>query len=91
MVELAHANGINVVLATVMPVSDYNKDRTGKQVIRTVQRPPGTDQRAKCVDQKILRRAWPRLLGLFYADGRRQRLAKRRHCERRPSSECQGL
>ena len=40
MVELAHANGINVVLATVMPVSDYNKDRTGKQVIRTVQRPP---------------------------------------------------
>src|SRR5580765_92521 len=40
MVELAHANGINVVLATVMPVSDYNKDRSGKQVIRTVQRPP---------------------------------------------------
>jgi len=40
MVELAHANGINVVLSTVMPVSDYNKDRTGKQVIRTVQRPP---------------------------------------------------
>jgi lysophospholipase L1-like esterase len=40
MVELAHANGINVVLATVMPVSDYNKDRSGKQIIRTVQRPP---------------------------------------------------
>lgn len=40
MVELAHANGINVVLSTVMPVSDYNKDKAGKQVIRTVQRPP---------------------------------------------------
>jgi lysophospholipase L1-like esterase len=40
MVELAHANGINVVLATVMPVSDYNKDRTGKLIIQTVRRPP---------------------------------------------------
>lgn len=40
MVDLAHANGINVVLASVMPISDYNKDRSGKPVIRSVQRPP---------------------------------------------------
>ncbi len=40
MVDLAHANGINVVLATIMPISDYNKDRSGNQVIRSVQRPP---------------------------------------------------
>jgi lysophospholipase L1-like esterase len=40
MVELAHANGINVVLSTVMPVSDYNKNAAGVQIIRTVQRPP---------------------------------------------------
>lgn len=40
MVDLAHANGINVVLASVMPISDYNKDRTGKQIVRSVQRPP---------------------------------------------------
>jgi len=40
MVDLARANGINVVLASVMPISDYNKDASGKQVIRSVQRPP---------------------------------------------------
>jgi lysophospholipase L1-like esterase len=40
MVELAHANGINVVLATVMPVSDYNKNAAGVPIVRTVQRPP---------------------------------------------------
>ena len=40
MVDLAHANGINVVLASVMPISDYNKDAQGNQIIRTVRRPP---------------------------------------------------
>ena len=40
MVDLAHANGINVVLATVMPISDYNKDRSGNPVIRSVRLPP---------------------------------------------------
>lgn len=40
MVDLAHANGINVVLATVMPVSDYNKNAAGAQIVRTVIRPP---------------------------------------------------
>lgn len=40
MVELAHANGINVVVASVLPVSDYNTNKDGKQIVRTVQRPP---------------------------------------------------
>lgn len=40
MVDLAHSNGINVVLATVMPVSDYNKNAAGVPTIRTAQRPP---------------------------------------------------
>ena len=40
MVDLAHANGINVVLATVMPVSDYNKNASGVPIVRTIQRPP---------------------------------------------------
>ncbi len=40
MVDLARANGINVVLATVMPVSDYNKNAAGVPIIRTVLRPP---------------------------------------------------
>jgi lysophospholipase L1-like esterase len=40
MVDLAQANGIRVVLASVMPVSDHNTDKSGKPVIRTVQRSP---------------------------------------------------
>jgi lysophospholipase L1-like esterase len=40
MAELARANNINVVLASVLPVSDYNKNRAGEAVVRTVQRPP---------------------------------------------------
>lgn len=42
MVELAHANGINVVLASVLPVSDYNKNREGNPIVQTVRRPPTT-------------------------------------------------
>ncbi len=38
--DLAHANGINVVLASVMPVSDYNKNAAGNQITQTVRRPP---------------------------------------------------
>jgi len=40
MAELARAHGINVVLSSVLPVSDYNKDKSGKPIIRTVQRQP---------------------------------------------------
>jgi lysophospholipase L1-like esterase len=40
MVELAHANGINVVLSSLLPVSDYHKNRDGRQITQTVRRPP---------------------------------------------------
>lgn len=40
MVDLAHANGINVVLSSVMPVSDYSKNQQGNQIIQTARRPP---------------------------------------------------
>lgn len=38
--ELATANHIRVVLASVLPVSDYEKTKDGKPIIRTTQRPP---------------------------------------------------
>ncbi len=40
MVELSHASGINVVLSSVLPISDYNKNKAGEPIIRSVQRPP---------------------------------------------------
>jgi lysophospholipase L1-like esterase len=40
MVDLARANDINVVMASVMPISDYNKNARGEQIVRSVQRPP---------------------------------------------------
>src|SRR5881394_3441912 len=40
MAELARASGIRVVLASILPVSDYEKTKDGKPIIRTVQRPP---------------------------------------------------
>ena len=39
MAELATAHGIRVVLASVLPVSDYEM-RDGKQLVQTVRRPP---------------------------------------------------
>lgn len=39
MAELARLNGIRVVLASVLPVSDYER-RDGKPIIRSEQRPP---------------------------------------------------
>ncbi len=40
MIDLARYNGINVVFASVMPVSDYNKNAQGAPIVRTVQRQP---------------------------------------------------
>jgi lysophospholipase L1-like esterase len=40
MAELARANDILVVLASLLPVNDYKKDKDGKQIIITVHRPP---------------------------------------------------
>src|SRR5437763_6481140 len=40
MSELARTHGIRVVLSSVLPISDYEKNKEGKPIIRTVQRPP---------------------------------------------------
>ena len=40
MDELARANGIRVVLASLLPVSDYNKNQKGEPFIQTARRPP---------------------------------------------------
>lgn len=40
MAELAATHHIRVVLASVLPVSDYEKSKDGKPIIRTAQRPP---------------------------------------------------
>ena len=40
MAELARLNGIRVVLASILPVSDYNKNANGEIVNRTTARPP---------------------------------------------------
>ncbi|MFN2578205.1 MAG: SGNH/GDSL hydrolase family protein [Pyrinomonadaceae bacterium] len=39
MVQLAQANSVRVVMASILPVSDYEQ-RDGKPIIRTTQRPP---------------------------------------------------
>jgi len=40
MFELARASGIRVVIASVLPVSDYSKNRDGKPINQTTRRPP---------------------------------------------------
>ena len=40
MFDLAHANGIRVVFSSVLPISDYEKNKDGQQIIRSKQRPP---------------------------------------------------
>jgi lysophospholipase L1-like esterase len=39
MAELAKANSIKVVFASILPISDYNQ-RDGKPIVRSTQRPP---------------------------------------------------
>ena len=40
MFDLAHANGIRVVFASLLPISDYETNKDGQPIIRTKQRPP---------------------------------------------------
>jgi lysophospholipase L1-like esterase len=40
MFDLARASGIRVVIASVLPVSDYSKNREGKPINQTTRRPP---------------------------------------------------
>jgi len=40
MAELARANGIRVVLSSVLPVSNYGRDREGDPLDMRIKRPP---------------------------------------------------
>ena len=40
MVELAHQHGINVVFASIMPISDYNKNAQGNPIVQSTRRRP---------------------------------------------------
>lgn len=40
MAELAKAHGIKVVFSSILPISDYNKNAQGQQIVRSVQRQP---------------------------------------------------
>ena len=40
MAELARARGIKVVLASVLPINDYNKNKDGVAIVRSANRPP---------------------------------------------------
>ncbi|MDX6496776.1 MAG: hypothetical protein QOG23_36 [Blastocatellia bacterium] len=40
MFDLAQANGIRVVFASLLPISDYEKAKDGQPIIRSKQRPP---------------------------------------------------
>ena len=40
MAELAKANGIKVVFASILPISDYNKNAQGQQIVRSTARQP---------------------------------------------------
>jgi lysophospholipase L1-like esterase len=40
MFDLAHGNGIRVVFASLLPISDYEKAKDGQPIIRSKRRPP---------------------------------------------------
>ncbi|MGW8256416.1 MAG: GDSL-type esterase/lipase family protein, partial [Thermoguttaceae bacterium] len=40
MTELAHANGIQVVLSSVMPINNYTKNKNGQVIFQSSHRPP---------------------------------------------------
>jgi lysophospholipase L1-like esterase len=63
MAELARANGIRVVLASLLPISDYDKNREGKPIVRSVQRPP---EQIKALNEWM--RQYAAANGLTYLD-----------------------
>ncbi|HJQ23078.1 MAG TPA: SGNH/GDSL hydrolase family protein [Blastocatellia bacterium] len=63
MFELARQNGIRVVIASVLPISDYGKNKDGQPVIRTAQRPP---EKIKALNEWIKQYAAQN--GLTYLD-----------------------
>lgn len=50
MAELARANGIGVVLASVLATNDHAKDKNGKTIVHSKNRPPG---QIKALNERI--------------------------------------
>lgn len=63
LVELARANNIRVILASLLPVSDYHKRADGKAMVQTARRPP---EQIKALNEWIRRYATEN--GLTYLD-----------------------
>jgi lysophospholipase L1-like esterase len=63
MFELARASNIRVVIASVLPVSDYSKNREGKPINQTTRRPP---EKIKTLNEWIKKHAAQN--GLTYLD-----------------------
>jgi len=63
MSDLARANGIRVVIASVLPVSDYSKNKDGKSINQTTRRPP---EKVKTLNEWIKKYAAQN--GLTYLD-----------------------
>jgi lysophospholipase L1-like esterase len=63
MAEAATQRGVRVVLASILPVSDDKKDRTGRAIVRTTDRPP-----ARLQELNAWMQAYARKHGLTYLD-----------------------
>jgi lysophospholipase L1-like esterase len=63
MAELARANEILVILASLLPVHDYKKDKEGNQMVSTTHRPP---QQIKALNAWI--KAYAAASGYTYLD-----------------------
>ena len=68
MAELAKANSIKFVFASVLPVHDYNPQRK-----MTTGRPPEKISEAQRMAENVLRGEWTHVSGLLRRDGGRQR------------------
>jgi lysophospholipase L1-like esterase len=63
MVELARSSGVRVVVASVLPVSDYAKTKDGKSINQTTRRPP---EKIKALNQWLKNHSTQN--GLTYLD-----------------------
>jgi len=73
MAELAKANKIRVVLASVLPVSNYGHDHQGNPLDMRINRTAGENPGAECVDQEVRGGQRPHVPRLFFRYGRSAR------------------
>src|SRR6266566_3598189 len=87
MAELARANGIRVVLSSVLPVSNYGHDREGHPIDNAHQAPTGEDSRIEHLDQKVRCGQRSCISRLFFHHGGRRRAAQKGNQRGWPSSQ----